>query len=251
MNNVTNEMLLEAIKSSNKTNLIVNLFSIIPGFMTLLGVIITLIIQQYNINKTNKRQDKQDILIRLTNLIRDCRVLINDYSPIEKNLKYIASYDEVENNIEFSEYDDNRIECILSKFKDDNLSMSKADIKEFTDAVFEVIKEKPGAFELFKEDLIESTNRDLFMLVKPKARKYYSTEEFYQRRAKLIESIQENLIYLNTKLSNSGNYAKLLQAVKYLEDEMSHIIKLRDMSQTLSPDFMDKVDEIETLSKII
>lgn len=248
MNNVTNEMLLEAIKSSNKTNLI----SIIPGFIALLGVIITLIIQQYNIKKTNKRQDKQDILIRLTNLIRDCRVLINDYSPIEKDLKYIASYDEVENNIEFSEYDYNRIEYILSKFKDDNLSMSKADIKEFTDAVFEVIKETPGAFELFKEDLIESTNRDdLFMLVKPKARKYYSTEEFYQRRAKLIESIQENLIYLNTKLSNSGNYAKLLQAVKYLEDEMSHIIKLRDMSQTLSPNFMDKVDEIETLSKII
>ena len=55
MNNVTNEMLLDEIQ---KITIKTNLLTILPGVLALIGVIITLIIQQRNLKKTNKEQKK-------------------------------------------------------------------------------------------------------------------------------------------------------------------------------------------------
>lgn len=53
LNNVTNEMLLDEIQ---KITIKTNLLTILPGVLALIGVIITLIIQQRNLKKTNKEQ---------------------------------------------------------------------------------------------------------------------------------------------------------------------------------------------------
>ena len=55
LNNVTNEMLLDEIQ---KITIKTNLLTILPGVLALIGVIITLIIQQRNLKKTNKEQKK-------------------------------------------------------------------------------------------------------------------------------------------------------------------------------------------------
>ena len=48
LNNVTNEMLLDEIQ---KITIKTNLLTILPGVLALIGVIITLIIQQRNLKK--------------------------------------------------------------------------------------------------------------------------------------------------------------------------------------------------------
>ena len=59
LNNVTNEMLLDEIQ---KITIKTNLLTILPGVLALIGVIITLIIQQRNLKKTNKEQKKNKML---------------------------------------------------------------------------------------------------------------------------------------------------------------------------------------------
>lgn len=81
MNSVTNEMLLDEIQ---KITIKANLLTILPGVLALIGVIITLIIQQINLKKTNKEQKKQDILAWVLNLIRDCREFYNEFTPSNK-----------------------------------------------------------------------------------------------------------------------------------------------------------------------
>ena len=247
MNNVTNEMLLDEIQ---KITIKANLLTILPGILALIGVIITLIIQQINLKKTNKEQKKQDILTWVLNLIRDCREFYNEFTPKKKILKYVNKYDEIENDIDSSEFDYNQIEDIFSKLKDP--SVSKYDIKTIIEDLFEQIKKKPEVFEWFKEELIEKghgMNSEITVLVKPNARKYLSDIEFYLRRAQLIKSIQDGLTYLNVTLPNNKRFADLLPIIDCLKNEISVFANLRDMSETLSYDFIKKVDELEDLSK--
>ena len=75
-------MLLDEIQ---KITIKANLLTILPGVLALIGVIITLIIQQINLKKTNKEQKKQDILAWVLNLIRDCREFYNEFTPKKKN----------------------------------------------------------------------------------------------------------------------------------------------------------------------
>lgn len=247
MNNVTNEMLLDEIQ---KITLKANLLTILPGVLALFGVIITLIIQQINLKKNNKEQKKQDILTWVLNLIRDCREFYNEFTPKKKILKYVNKYDEIENDIDPSEFVYDSIEYIFSKHKDS--SLSKYDIKTIIEDFFEQIKKKPEVFEWFKEELIEkghSMDSEITVLVKPNARKYLSDIEFYLRRAQLIKSIQVGLTYLNVTLPNNKRFAELLPIIDSLKNEISVFANLRDMSETLSDDFIKKVDEIEDLSK--
>ncbi|WP_314481604.1 hypothetical protein [Streptococcus cristatus] len=247
MNNVTNEMLLDEIQ---KITIKANLLTILPGVLALFGVIITLIIQQINLKKTNKEQKKQEILTWVLNLIRDCREFYNEFTPKKKILKYVNKYDEIENDIDSSEFDYNQIEYIFSKIKDS--SVSKSDIKTIIEDFFEQIKKKPEVFEWFKEELIEKghdMDSEIAVLVKPNARKYLSDIEFYLRRAQLIKSIQDGLTYLNVTLPNNKRFADLLPIIDCLKNEISVFANLRDMSETLSYDFIKKVDEIEDLSK--
>ena len=53
MNSVTNEMLLDEIQ---KITIKANLLTILPGVLALIGVIITLIIQQINLKKPIKNK---------------------------------------------------------------------------------------------------------------------------------------------------------------------------------------------------
>lgn len=240
-------MLLDEIQ---KITLKANLLTILPGVLALFGVIITLIIQQINLKKNNKEQKKQDILTWVLNLIRDCREFYNEFTPKKKILKYVNKYDEIENDIDPSEFVYDQIEYIFSKHKDS--SLSKYDIKTIIEDFFEQIKKKPEVFEWFKEELIEkghSMDSEITVLVKPNARKYLSDIEFYLRRAQLIKSIQVGLTYLNVTLPNNKRFAELLPIIDSLKNEISVFANLRDMSETLSDDFIKKVDEIEDLSK--
>lgn len=239
-------MLLDEIQ---KITIKANLLTILPGVLALIGVIITLIIQQINLKKTNKEQKKQDILTCVLNLIRDCREFYNEFTPKKKLLKYVDKYDEIENDIDFSESYYN-LEDILSEIKEP--SLSKSQIKTIIEDFFKQVKEKPEVFEWFKEELLEKghgMDSKIAVLVKPNARKYLSDIEFYLRRAQLIKSIQDGLTYLNVTLPNNKRFADLLPIIDYLKNEISIFANLRDMSETLSYDFIEKVDEIEDLSK--
>ena len=249
MNNVTNEMLLDEIQ---KITIKTNLLTILPGVLVLIGVIITLIIQQRNLKKTNKEQKKQDALTWLLNLIRDCREFYNEFTPKKKIFKYVGNYDEIENDIDFSEFEYNQLESMSSKIKDIDPLLSKSEIKSIRKDLFELIKKNPEVFDWFKEELTKRENgmdSEITVLVKPNARRYLSDIEFYLRRAQLIKSIQVGLTYLNVTLSNSKRFADLLPIIDYLKNEISVFANLRDMSQTLSYDFIKKVDEIEDLSR--
>ena len=236
-------MLLDEIQ---KITIKANLLTILPGVLALFGVIITLFIQQINLKKTNKEQKKQDILTWVLNLIRDCREFYNEFTPKKKLFKYVNKYDEIENDIDYSEFDYNDIEDIFSEMKDP--LVSKSDIKAIRECFFEQIKKKPEVFEWFKEELID-LDSEITVLVKPNARKYLSDIEFYLRRAQLIKSIQDGLTYLNVTLPNNKRFADLLPIIDCLKNEISVFANLRDMSETLSYDFIKKVDEIEDLSK--
>ena len=198
----------------------------------------------------------QEVRKRTAKLIALCYRLQNDFTPKNKLIHLVIDYSEVEDDIPLTIREIEMNEKILNSIKEKSPNLSNEEIAEIRDHTPVTMKnENPDDKRLYFEELRQSLikngkSREVSVLVKPKAKKYYSEGLFREKKDQLISEIKETCSILTLYFGPNPQNDKITDIINEIDEYVSSVMISEGTDIDLDEDFVEKINELSNEMRV-
>jgi hypothetical protein len=191
----------------------------------------------------------QEVRKMTAKLIALCYRLHNDFTPKNKLIDLVSNYSEIENDIPQSAQDLEAKETLIKSLSDAFPDMSHQDVEKMYDATYNVIKGNYDYSNLHFEGIRQSLknkgiSKDVSVLVKPRAKKYYSNELFKEKRDQLISEIKEACCLLILYFGPNPQNDIITNIVNKIDVYVGDVMISEGTDVNLDEDFIREVNNL-------